>query len=378
MSMKTSKLEKKREKKYLEKRRSMGYENKDPESLQIHDNKKILKFYEQHQENMKIISAKRFLSLSEVYLKPFSVDFHKEWGVPISKGEDHLFFSVTPFEDKRYKKYRKSLKRKAKSDYHQFTENRFGKPDVHKLVTKSSGNVPIFLDERERNYLRSHIKELKEKFIKMVDHLRIPKKVEKDIPIPTPPKEHKNWIVWFKVYEDFIEHVEGKSHAGKANSELYKEDYKTIDILIDRINIEFNSSRINNNKEWNPILLNEVKVNPIESKIQNVKESCTKSDWLTADNTDEKSIKIIAQEYDEYIEVKSYDSHSKLYCVIDSSISDSCYLISQMVENKKKQEFEVKSKSKSNQSSEISFVYDDKEDYSSIQNCVVELSLKAK
>ena len=368
ISMKASKSVKKRDRKLLEKRRSFGQENNDPESLIIHENKKIIKFYLAKKENWKIISAKKFNSIYESYLKPFSTDFHREWGVSIPKEKENFFFSVVPFDDKKLRKYRKSLKRKSKPEFHEFSENKHKKPDVHKLELKSSGNVPIFLDERERNYLRKHSKDLKEKYTKMVENLKQPKKVEEDIPIPAPPKEHKNCIVWFKVYEDFIEHIEGKSHANKTNSEMYKEDYKAIDNLIEELNSS--NLELDNSKEWNIVSCNETKVSQTEIIKQNTKESWTKSDTQTTDNTDGKSRKQYEEEYDEINDDNSWINQSLLYWVIDQSKENSVYVIPRKYKEEIEQSLEASSK--------FSFIIEDNDQFSKLEKWVIEISSECK
>ena len=45
----------------------------------------------------------KFLKTVECYIRPFSPNFHKQAGVPIKDGEEKFYFSIVPFDDKRYK-----------------------------------------------------------------------------------------------------------------------------------------------------------------------------------------------------------------------------------------------------------------------------------
>ena len=362
--MKESKSLKKRERKFLEKWRCFDQETINQKSLIIHENKKILNFYQTKKENWKIISAKKFNLIYESFLKPFSVDFHRKRGIPIPKEKENFFFSIVPFDDKKIRKYWKSQNRNLKIEYHEFSEDMHKKPDVHKIELKSSGNVPIFLDNKEREYLRIYREELNEKYIKMVENLKKPKMILKEIPIPCPPKEHKNWIVWFKVYDDYIRHIEGKTHVHNINSEINKDYYKTIDRLCEEMSIS--SLKFDNSNDWNLTTGNDHKSNQSENSKQSTKDSWTKSDSLTADNNEEKSRKQYDQEYDKNSENNSLNSYSIIYWDLDQSKDNSDYTISRNYKSKIEQSFEANSK--------LSFIIEDNSQFRKFETWVIEIS----
>lgn len=123
---------------------------------------------------------------------PYSVEYHRSKGAEIPKKFENFAFSIAPVEKPHLKKLRKMMKKKPKTNFHIFCENRAGGPDIHKLVKNSKGNIPLFLDQKERRYLRNHEDDLYDKFLKLKAKCSEVKKVTEVIPTPAPPSEHRN------------------------------------------------------------------------------------------------------------------------------------------------------------------------------------------
>ena len=60
---------------------------------------------------------------------------------------------------------------KLKVEYHKFEQDSNGNPDVHTLSLKSPKNVPLFLDEKERNYMKIHCQRLKSKHKNNIENI---------------------------------------------------------------------------------------------------------------------------------------------------------------------------------------------------------------
>ena len=247
MNLKLETSEKKRDKKMkmkLKKRKSIDIDGVGEHDNNIHDVKKIIKLWKSKGEELDIVSAKKFKYICEHILKPFSILHHKRKGVKVSHQQERFLFSVAPYDCKKLRKFRLLARKTAKVESHIFCENKNGNPDVHKLVKESKGNIPLFLDERERNYLRHHKDDLFEKYRKLIKNTAQKKPCQTSIPVPRPPKDHKNWIVCFRQYEDFFEHIESSAHAEKSNSPEAKEKYDQIDSILEMFNAEFHSRYI--------------------------------------------------------------------------------------------------------------------------------------
>lgn len=243
MTMKATIKAKKREQKSREKRRRSS--QLKAESKHTHDNKKLIKVIEKKRGRVWVIGAKKFEAVAETYLKPFSVDYHKAKGVRIPKGKERFIMSVVPYESKRLKSLRKTLRRQPKVDFHEFSENNHGNPDVHQMVLASKGTIPLFLDQKERRYLKHHHDELYQKYLKVIEkHKKKAWVIEETFPVPEPPKEHKNWIVCRTTYTNYIEHIEGTAHKKNSSSKIFEADYDKIDSFLTDLNSDFNKNYV--------------------------------------------------------------------------------------------------------------------------------------
>lgn len=170
-------------------------------------------------------------------------------GVPVESGNAKFCMSVVPIETKKKSKSKKYSSRCPQVEYHLFDKNRNEQPDVHKLVLGTKGNLPLFLDQKERRYLRSHTDYLYRQFLRVKDKLAAGTKIPKDgIPIPTPPKAHRNCIVCFTAYKDYFEHIESKNHLARTQDKIYTENYCQIDEIFSSLNSAF-IERFQKNRE---------------------------------------------------------------------------------------------------------------------------------
>ena len=368
MIMKASKGPNKREMKRFDKQNNLDFESIDSETLDIYEAKKILKFYRAKKESLKIISVKKFYSIYESYLKPFTVDYHRKWRVPILKDKENFFFSVVAFDDKKLRKYRKSIKWKLVTDYHEFSVNKNEKPDVHKIELNSPLIVPIFITDKERMYLHKNRSILYDNYLKTIEELKIPQKVQENILIPIPPKEYKNCLVCKKAYYDYIEHVKGKNHAKITNSEYYKEEYRAIDNLIEEL--ESLSIEFEFNKEWDSDLFIQQAISITENKDQSMDVSYTINDVLSINNIDVISRKKFEHEYNEINQDGLWINQSILYWAIDQSKENSDFIISH--------DFNEEIEQLIDDSSWYSFIIDHNYKFSKIEKWVMGISSESQ
>jgi hypothetical protein len=230
--------------------------------------KKFLKSFDLAKDDWAVISVKKFQAISEKCYLPYSVEYHRSKGAEIARKFESFAFSVAPIEKSNLRKLRKQMKKKPKTNCHVFCENRAGGPDVHKLVKNSKGNIPLFLDQKERRYLRNHEDDLYEKFLDLKTKCSETKKVTEIIPTPAPPKEHRNWIVCCIVYSNFYDHIESDLHIRNAKSSSYHDTYNVIDDLLNELNQELKARR-----------------DMIKSQFKNQNEGSTENSFKNASNS---------------------------------------------------------------------------------------------
>lgn len=236
--MTETKQPKKREKK--EKDKAIEEDKQDLEietKLLRKSNKELLKQYINKEGRLDIISIREFVKVAASYLTPFWIDYHREQGVQVNRETGPYMFSVVPF-GKTLKTKNKSLNR-SKVNFHLFDRRSDGKCDIHRLVLTPHlthiPNIPLFLDTKERRYLKNHHETLVQKYLATVSKLSCTPLPSSEIPVPIPPHNHRNCIVCFRTYSDYYEHVGGSAHKRKTNSDYYKEYYDSIDAIFEEL-----------------------------------------------------------------------------------------------------------------------------------------------
>jgi hypothetical protein len=208
----------------------------------INEAKIVVKLWKKSNRRLRVLSLDIFKNLLEHYFKMFHYSYHKKNNENLRLETVPFCFSIAPFPRDDLEKYRNTVRRLIKSEYYFYEADRNGKPDIHQLVINTKGNIPVFLDQKERKYLRNHKDTLYAKFLKLVEkQAKIPP-VKHNIPIPEPPVDHKSCIVWYEKYENYFEHIQSAKHKKQAKSNCFKRDYTTIDQIFTKLNAEFKNT----------------------------------------------------------------------------------------------------------------------------------------
>ena len=108
--------------------------------------------------------------------------------------------------------------------------------DVHKIALSAPPNVPVFLIQKEINYLNSSWDFLWEKYYKQRNKLMEPNKYLQEFPIPCPPKDHKNWAVCMVSYVWFFKHIDSNEHIRKCKGPNVQEEFRAMDKIFEELN----------------------------------------------------------------------------------------------------------------------------------------------
>lgn len=108
------------------------------------------------------------------------------------------------------------------------------------VVPKAPPNVPVFLIQKEINYLEHHYDELQTRYEKnRRDHARLAP-VSDTHPIPETPQGHNNCSLWGIKYDDYIKHIFGPKHHRSYSLPENQKLYAEIDDMIEDISSDFN------------------------------------------------------------------------------------------------------------------------------------------
>lgn len=220
----------------------------EDESVRIKDSidllRKVMAHY-QNNPNINIISEDRLDVVAKEFLIPYTPSYHSKKGILINKGHENRMFSIVCFDKNRLGKLKHNKKvQKPLWESHEFEYDKVEGVDVHKLWINAKGNIPIFLDRKERNYLKHHEKTLELKYKEMMRKQREMPKIPEVIYEQEPPKAHKNWIICFCVYNDYFEHIYGKDHIKNTNEYVFKDYYQKIDDISKEMKKEYEESKL--------------------------------------------------------------------------------------------------------------------------------------